>query len=35
MSFLWLLSEIRTPFFDKLMQLITYFGQEMMIITVI
>lgn len=35
MSFLWLLSEIRTPFFDKLMQLVTYFGQEFIIIAVI
>lgn len=35
MSFLWLLSEIRTPFFDKLMQLVTYFGQELIIIAVI
>lgn len=35
MSFLWLLSEIRTPFLDKLMQLVTYFGQELIIIAVI
>lgn len=35
MTFLWLLEGIRTPFLDKLMQLITYFGQEMLIIVVI
>ncbi|MCI8559712.1 MAG: phosphatase PAP2 family protein [Dorea sp.] len=35
MAFLWLLSEIRTPFLDQLMQFITYFGQEMIIIAVI
>lgn len=32
MSFLWLLEGIRTPFLDKLMQFITYFGQEIIII---
>lgn len=32
MSFLWLLEGIRTPFLDKLMQFITYFGQEVIII---
>ncbi len=35
MAFLWLLSEIRTPSLDRLMQLITYFGQEIIIIVVI
>lgn len=35
MDFLWMLEGIRTPFLDKLMQLITYFGQEMVIIVVI
>ena len=35
MTFLWLLEGIRTPFLDKLMQLITYFGQELIIIAVI
>lgn len=35
MEFLWLLAGLRTPFLDKLMQLITYFGQEIIIIAVI
>lgn len=35
MTFLWLLEGIRTPFLDKLMQFITYLGQEMIIIAVI
>lgn len=35
MTFLWRLSDIRTPFLDKLMQFITYFGQEIIIIAVI
>lgn len=35
MNFLWLLEGIRTPFLDKLMQYITYFGQELIIIAVI
>ena len=35
MTFLWLLEGIRTPFLDKLMQLITYLGQEIIIIAVI
>lgn len=35
MAFLWLLSEIRTPFLNSLMQFVTYFGQEMIIIAVI
>lgn len=35
MTFLWLLEEIRTPFLDKLMQFITYFGQELLIIAFI
>lgn len=35
MTFLWLLAGIRTPFLDKLMQLITYFGQELIIIAII
>lgn len=35
MTFLWLLEGIRTPFLDKLMQFITYFGQELIIIAVI
>lgn len=35
MRFLWLLEGLRTPFLDKLMQFITYFGQELIIIAVI
>ena len=35
MSFLWFLSDFRTPFLDKLMQFITYFGQELIVIAVI
>ncbi len=35
MSFLWLLEGMRTPFLDRLMQLFTYFGQEIVIIAVI
>lgn len=35
MTFLWMLSDIRTPFLNKLMQFITYFGQEIIIIAVI
>lgn len=35
MTFLWILEGIRTPFLDKLMQFITYFGQELIIIAVI
>lgn len=35
MTFLWLLEGIRTPFLDQLMQFITYFGQEIIIIAVI
>lgn len=35
MEILWLLSEIRTPFGDRLFQLITYFGQETLILAVI
>lgn len=35
MNFLWLLEGIRTPFLDQLMQCITYFGQELIIIAVI
>lgn len=35
MAFLWLLYDIRTPFLDKLMQFVTYFGQEIIIIAVI
>ncbi|MGN0332203.1 MAG: phosphatase PAP2 family protein [Lachnospiraceae bacterium] len=35
MSFLWLLSDLRTPFLNGLMQLITYIGQELVIIAVI
>ncbi len=35
MTFLWLLEKIRTPLLDDLMQFITYFGQEMVIIAVI
>lgn len=35
MSFLWFLSEIRTPFLNELMQFSTYFGQELFIIAVI
>ncbi len=35
MNFLWLLEGIRTPLFDQLMQFITYFGQEILILAVI
>ena len=35
MAFLSLLEGIRTPFLDRLMQFITYFGQEIVIIAVI
>lgn len=35
MSFLWALSEIRTPFLDQLFQIITYFGQELLLVGVI
>ena len=35
MSFLWFLEGLRTPLLDKLMQFVTYFGQEIVIITVI
>ena len=35
MSFLWMLEGIRTPFLDQLMQLTTYFGQELPIIAAI
>lgn len=35
MTFLWRLEGVRTPFLDKLMQLITYLGQEIIIIAVI
>ena len=35
MTFLWLLEGIRTPLLNKLMQFITYFGQELIIIAVI
>ena len=35
MEFLWILEGLRTPFLDKLMQFITYFGQEIVIIAVI
>lgn len=35
MTFLWILEGIRTPFLDKFMQLVTYFGQELIIIAVI
>ena len=35
MTFLWMLEGIRTPFLDKLMQFVTYFGQELIIIGVI
>lgn len=35
MNFLWLLEGIRTPFLDKLMQIITYFGQETILVGVI
>lgn len=35
MTFLWLLADIRTPFLDKLMQLVTYMGQEILVIAVI
>lgn len=35
MSFLWALSEIRTPFLDTVFQFITYFGQELLLIGVI
>ncbi len=35
MTFLWMLEGIRTPFLDRLMQFVTYFGQELIIIAVI
>lgn len=35
MTFLWMLQGIRTPFLNKLMQFVTYFGQELIIIAVI
>ncbi len=35
MSFLWMLSEIRTPLGEQIFQLITYFGQEMLPVVVI
>lgn len=35
MEFLWMLEGIRSPFLDRLMQFITYFGQEIIIIAVI
>lgn len=35
MNFLWLLEGIRTPFLDKLMQIITYFGQETLLVAAI
>ena len=35
MTFLWMLEGIRTPFLDRFMQFVTYFGQELIIIAVI
>ncbi len=35
MTFLWMLEGIRNPFLDKLMQFVTYFGQELIVIAVI
>lgn len=35
MAFLTFLEGMRTPFLDRLMQFITYFGQEIIIIAVI
>ena len=35
MSFLWTLSELRTPFLDQVFQYITYLGQELVPIIVI
>ena len=35
MNILWAISEIRTPLLDKLFQIITYFGQEVIVIAVI
>lgn len=35
MTFLWLLEGLRNPFFDKVMQFITYFGEELLILVVI
>ena len=35
MTFLWFLEGIRTPFLEQLMQFITYFGQELIVIAVI
>lgn len=35
MTFLWMLAGLRTPFLDQCMQLITYFGQELIVIAVI
>ena len=35
MRFLWLLEGVRTPLLDRLMQFVTYFGQEILLIAVI
>lgn len=35
MDFLWLLEGIRTPSMDKIMQVITYFGQELILVGII
>lgn len=35
MEFLWFLEGLRTPLFDKVMQAVTYFGQELIVIAVI
>lgn len=35
MIFLWLIKSIRTPFLNEIMQFVTYFGQELLIIAVI
>ncbi len=35
MGFLWLLEGLRTPFWDKAMQLVTHFGEELFVIAII
>ena len=35
MTFLWILEGFRTPLFNQIMQIITYFGQEILTLAVI
>lgn len=35
MNILWLLSEIRTPFLDQFFQLVTYLGEELLVLVII